>query len=325
MNKSSLKLFALLTLLITSIVLPISAIAQYEEIIYYHNDALGSPIVATDANGDVKWREEYSPYGSRLLHESREVDAGTGAQVESPWDEKQWFTGKIEETGVGIQYFGARWYEPELGRFLSPDPVQFTESNIFSFNRYAYASNNPFSFFDPDGRQTMAAVTLDAQINLLGTGQISGKQYIGFGRAQGQGAFIGAATAATIYSAVVLGAPAFTASILASEVGVNLPGPIRPGGLVTKGAGETDNFFRGTNYSNKVKGQIKQGDFHSFPESVKGFQDAGKVSKLKGGDGVVRDKLEIPGGYRGREGKFEFIKEPNKTISHRLFKPKKGE
>ncbi|PID44175.1 MAG: hypothetical protein CSB47_11590 [Proteobacteria bacterium] len=71
----------------------------------------------------------------------------------------------------------------------------------------------------------------------------------------------------------------------------------------------------------RLKRQMQQGDFHSFPESVKGFQDAGKVSKLKGGDGVVRDKLEIPGGYRGREGKFEFIKEPDGSINHRLFKP----
>lgn len=68
---------------------------------------------------------------------------------------------------------------------------------------------------------------------------------------------------------------------------------------------------------------MKQDDFHSFPESVTGFQDAGKVTKLKGGDGVVRDKLEIPGNYRGRDGNFEFIKEPDNTINHRLFRPNK--
>lgn len=89
---------------------------------------------------------------------------------------------------------------------------------------------------------------------------------------------------------------------------------------VTKDAGKADDFFNGTRYTDKVKAQMKQGDFHSFPESVKGFQDAGKVSKLKGGDGVVRNKLDIPGGYRGREGKFEFIKEPDGTINHRLFR-----
>lgn len=68
---------------------------------------------------------------------------------------------------------------------------------------------------------------------------------------------------------------------------------------------------------------MKGGDFHSFPESVKGFQNTGKVSKLKGGDGVVRKKLEISGGYKGHKGKFEFIKEPNGKINHRLFKKTK--
>ena len=109
--------------------------------------------------------------------------------------------------------------------------------------------------------------------------------------------------------------------------------PMVPGGAsiaikagdVAKGAGKADDFFEGTKYTNKVKGQMKQGDFHSFPESVKGFQDAGKVSKLKGGDGVVREKLEIPGSYRGLDGQFEFIKEPNNTINHRLFRPKNKE
>ena len=91
--------------------------AEYEEIIYYHTDALGSPVLATDAQGNEKWREQYAPYGTRLTYESRAVD-GAGAQVESLWDEKQWYTGKLEETRVGLQYFGARWYDPEIGRFM---------------------------------------------------------------------------------------------------------------------------------------------------------------------------------------------------------------
>ena len=128
-----------------------------EEVIYYHNDALGSPIVATGEEGGVLWREAYSPYGSRLLLESREqsCDAGPCAPIESIWDEKHWYTGKLEETRTGIQYFGARWYEPELGRFLSVDPLQFQDENPFSFNRYAYANGNPYRFIDPDGREVV--------------------------------------------------------------------------------------------------------------------------------------------------------------------------
>ena len=150
-----------------------ASMGEYEEIIYYHVDALGSPLMATDIKGDLIWREQYSPYGSRLLLQSREVDcAGINClPKESAWDEKQWFTGKLEETRSGLQYFGARWYEPELGRFMSPDPVRFREDNTSSFNRYAYANNNPYKFIDPDGRE-VAQVGVSAVLpEIFGTFQ----------------------------------------------------------------------------------------------------------------------------------------------------------
>jgi hypothetical protein len=95
--------------------------------------------------------------------------------------------------------------------------------------------------------------------------------------------------------------------------------------IIKNDARKANDFFEGTKYTNKVKGQMKQDDYHSFPESVKGFQDSRKISKLNGGDGVVRDKLEIPGSYRGQDGRFEFIKEPDNTINHRLFRPNNRE
>jgi len=116
-----------------------------ERVTFYHADALGSPILATDETGAVKWRESYTPYGSRLTYEARQPQ-------ETTWDEKQWYTGKLEESRQGIQYFGARWYDPSIGRFLSVDPVNYIEGNPFSFNRYAYANNNPYRYVDPDGQ-----------------------------------------------------------------------------------------------------------------------------------------------------------------------------
>ncbi len=135
---------------------------NYEEVIHYHNDALGSPVLATDASGSLMWEEAYAPYGGRLTHESREVTCSGGDcyPVESTWDEKQWFTGKYEETRLGLQYFGARWYDPELGRFLSVDPEPFQVGNIYSFNAYAYGNNNPYKYVDPDGRIPVLAILL---------------------------------------------------------------------------------------------------------------------------------------------------------------------
>ncbi len=96
-------------------------------------------------------------------------------------------------------------------------------------------------------------------------------------------------------------------------------------GKGAKGNSAAGDFFAGTKYTDKVLGQIKTGDLHAFPESVKAFQEAGQVTKITGGDGVVRDMLKIPGEYRGKQGVFEFIKEPDGLINHRLFKPNPGQ
>ncbi|QAY92217.1 filamentous hemagglutinin N-terminal domain-containing protein [Pseudomonas sp. ACM7] len=102
--------------------------------------------------------------------------------------------------------------------------------------------------------------------------------------------------------------------------------PAGAGGVGAKGVSSVaDDFFAGTKYTDKVVGQIKIGDLHAFPESVKAFQGSGQVTKITGGDGVVRDMLKIPGEYRGKQGVFEFIKESDGSINHRLFKPSSGQ
>ncbi|MGH8583505.1 MAG: RHS repeat domain-containing protein, partial [Gammaproteobacteria bacterium] len=108
-----------------------------ERVIHYHNDALGSPIFATNQRGELVWRRSYTPYGEELNRE---------AQNEPD------YTGKLEEPDLGISDFGARWYDPRIGRFLAIDPVGLSPENPQSLNRYAYANNNPYKYVDPDGR-----------------------------------------------------------------------------------------------------------------------------------------------------------------------------
>lgn len=108
---------------------------------YYHLDAVGSPVAATDESGAVVWRDHYRPYGDRQ-NKDKLVN-----QTNS-----RWFTGHAEDKETGLSYMGARYYDPIVGRFMGIDPVSFKESNIHSFNRYAYANNNPYKFIDPDGR-----------------------------------------------------------------------------------------------------------------------------------------------------------------------------
>lgn len=113
-----------------------------ETITYYHLNALGSPVAATDQSGNVLWREDYRPYGDRIKRQA-------AAQ-----ENDLWYTGKPHKDSLGLSYLGARWYDPVVGRFYGVDPVDWQEdSPVHSFNRYAYANNNPYRFVDPDGRK----------------------------------------------------------------------------------------------------------------------------------------------------------------------------
>ena len=114
--------------------------APGETITFLHNDLAGNPIAATDINGAIVWRESYSPYGDR-----QKIQAASSAN-------RQWFGGKPLDSETGLSYYGARYYDPFLGRFMGIDAVGFSEGNIHSFNRCAYGNNNPYRFIDPDGR-----------------------------------------------------------------------------------------------------------------------------------------------------------------------------
>ncbi|MDG4558490.1 MAG: RHS repeat-associated core domain-containing protein [Candidatus Contendobacter sp.] len=115
--------------------------ARADTITYFHNDPSGSPVAATDANGNLLWKETYRPYGERLLN-------GAG-----PDANRLWFTGKPQDPDTGLSYLGARYYSPQLGRFMGIDPKAVDPGDPHSFNRYAYGNNNPYKFVDPDGRQ----------------------------------------------------------------------------------------------------------------------------------------------------------------------------
>jgi RHS repeat-associated protein len=59
------------------------------------------------------------------------------------------YTGHQWDNDSGLNYMQARYYDPLLGRFYSNDPIGFRD--VHSFNRYAYANNNPYVYKDPDG------------------------------------------------------------------------------------------------------------------------------------------------------------------------------
>lgn len=145
---SSLKRQVILALwVLLSVIAPSLAFAQVT-VTYFHNDIAGTPQAATDSVGNLLWKENYRPYGERLI----KAPASAG--------NKEWFTGKPQDPLTGLVYMGARYYDPMVGRFMGSDPVGFQEDNLQSFNRYAYANNNPYRYVDPDGRHPLLVLAV---------------------------------------------------------------------------------------------------------------------------------------------------------------------
>ncbi len=67
------------------------------------------------------------------------------------------FTGQMLD-GTGLYQMGARWYDPVIGRWISPDAVVPDLKNPQSLNRYSYSFNNPIRYVDRDGHDPVLAL-----------------------------------------------------------------------------------------------------------------------------------------------------------------------
>jgi RHS repeat-associated protein len=97
---------------------------------------MGSTSVVTDASGGVVGTQGYYPFG--------ETRYSTGALFTD-----KLYTGQQQNSYIKLYWYGSRWYDPALGRFISPDTI--TPGGVEGLNRYAYVINNPINYIDPSG------------------------------------------------------------------------------------------------------------------------------------------------------------------------------
>ncbi len=124
---------------------------------YHHTDHLGSTAVVTNSLGTRAELVDYKPFGTLVTDDTK------------PYKDKHKFAGTILDTKTGLNYMGARYQDPRIGRFVSQDPVFLSVSNpedlksktgldlqIYlsdpqGLNSYSYARNNPLKLVDPGG------------------------------------------------------------------------------------------------------------------------------------------------------------------------------
>lgn len=109
-----------------------------EEIYYYHPDHLGSAQAVTNAAGAKVENLAYYPYGQTRMN--------TGSV-----NVNHKYTAQELDDSTGLYFYNARYYDPELGRFIQPDTIVPDPTNPQAFNRYSYVINNPINLIDPSG------------------------------------------------------------------------------------------------------------------------------------------------------------------------------
>ena len=103
-----------------------------EQKYFHHIDLVGSIRAITDATGTVTASYEYEPFGTTVKTTGSDQD-------------NLGFAGKRLDVGSGLSYFGARYYDSEMGRFISRDPIGDGS------NWFVYCANNPLIYIDPSG------------------------------------------------------------------------------------------------------------------------------------------------------------------------------
>jgi RHS repeat-associated protein len=116
-----------------------TTVGEESNVFYYSGDYLGSTRLVTDENKSIVVAMTYHPFGEVSTQEGTEHNMFTGKE--------------LDETG--LYYYGARYYDSELGRFITRDPLGGQLSRPQSLNRFAYCQNNPLKYLDPWGEKTL--------------------------------------------------------------------------------------------------------------------------------------------------------------------------
>lgn len=123
---------------------------------FYLADQVGTTQMELSSGGWPVWQGWFTPFGQEIVGGGTQTVLGNVPSDGT--DNRYKFTGKERDAESGLDYFGARYYASNMGRWMSPDwsvkeePVPYAKlDDPQSLNLYGYVLNNPLSKADPDG------------------------------------------------------------------------------------------------------------------------------------------------------------------------------
>jgi RHS repeat-associated protein len=118
---------------------------------YLHNNHLGATEIVTDDAAQPVWHADYLPFGKVLLTTDTNQTSATQTSISkrnaANFKLNLRLPGQYEDDETGLYYNDHRYYDPERGQYLTPDPLGLRGG----INSYAYVSGNPMKYVDPSG------------------------------------------------------------------------------------------------------------------------------------------------------------------------------
>ena len=230
----------------------------------------------TTASGAIAETTNYMPFGEQREH--------TGSNISN-----YKFTDQELDPETGLYYYGARYYDPIIGRFISPDSIVQDPFDPQTLNRYTYCRNNPLIYIDPSGygwAEVIGAV-VGAVVGAYAAEQAGGEGWKGaiVGAVAG---YTGAYVGTSVYT--VLGGSGWFASIVGGAAGGATAGVVSgAGNALMYGGNVWQGVYQGAMYgalSGAVFGAIGAyyGDSWGLDRVAMYGVAGGSLSELAGGD-----------------------------------------
>jgi RHS repeat-associated protein len=122
-----------------------------DETYSYLFDGHGDITALTDNLGNVLHDYAYDPYGNELYNTSHSSGEFTRQAEEEDYDNPFRYCGEYLDDETGFYYLRARFYDPEIGRFVSEDTYRGKATDTLSLNLYTYCQGDPVNNIDPTG------------------------------------------------------------------------------------------------------------------------------------------------------------------------------
>ena len=153
-----------------------------------------------DVSGTVVVEYVYDAWGNHTVRDTSGEGLGTLNSIR--------YRGYIYDTETGLYYLQSRYYDPEVGRFLSADSIEYLDpETINGLNLYAYCNNNPVMYVDPTGHAPKWWQWLIGSIGIALIGVAAGLAILGTGgvAAFGLGALIGSVSVGVLGAGIGAG------------------------------------------------------------------------------------------------------------------------